>query len=133
MKNITRILILATILSSCSYQPKLLPNDHLLQVGKDQSQKDITECLELAKLYGQDAEKWQEVAKQTAKGSVIGAAAGAVGGAIVHSAGRGVAIGAASGAVAALVNELFKLGEGDPTEQRFTDYCLEKRGYAVVH
>lgn len=119
-------------LSACSTKPKLLPNDHLIKVGKLQSEADVQECLDLADSYASDSKRWQEVAGETAKSAVIGSAAGAVGGAIVHNAGRGVAVGAATAAVATLLYELTSLGESDPTYKRFVEFCLDKKGYDVA-
>ena len=119
-------------LTACSATPKLYPNAHLIAVGKGQSEKDVNECLELADQYTDNSAAYREAAINTAKGTVAGTAAGAVGGAIAHEAGRGTAIGAATGAVGALVIELFKLGETDPSYKSFTEYCLSKKGYEVV-
>ena len=130
MRYLISLLLLS--LSSCSYQPRLLPNDHLVKVGAEQAEKDTDDCSELARTYHQNSDEWKRVAKNTLIGSVAGSAAGAVGGAIAGNAGRGVGIGAASAAVGTLVLELFRLGETDPTEKRFVDYCLEKRGYKVA-
>lgn len=131
MRTLLPIFPLLLALAACSYHPEILPNDHLMSVSKEQSEKDIKECTELADTYDRDSEEWKRVAKTTAVGAVAGTAAGAVGGAIVSNAGRGAGIGAATGAVAAIVTELFRLGESDPSEKRFIDYCLEKRGYRV--
>ena len=119
-------------LIACSSRPKLLPNDVVLKSSKAQVDKDIDECLELADTYADDYDKLKTTVENTAKASVAGAAAGAVGGAIVGNAGRGTAVGAASAAVFALLNELYTLGDKDPTYQRFAEYCLIKRGYEIA-
>lgn len=129
--SILSYFIIAFLLTGCSAKPKLLPNPHLIAVGKGQSEKDIQECIELADAYSDNSAVYKEAAIETTKGAVIGSAAGAVGGAIAGSVGRGTAIGAASGAVAALLNELFTIGEKDPTYRQFAEYCLSKKGYEV--
>ena len=131
MKPLTLSLVIALSLTSCSYNPKVLTNDHLFSVGPEQMRQDKDDCIELAKDFDQNSEEWKRVAKRAGKASVAGSAAGAVGGAIAGNVGRGVGIGAASGAVGAIVMELFRLGETDPSEKRFIDYCLEKKGYKV--
>lgn len=123
------IIFLSILTAGCSTSPKLLPNDHLLKVGKEQSDKDIQDCLTLADTYSSDPTRWKEIAGSTAKAAVIGSAAGAVGGAIVNNAGRGTAIGAATAAVTALLYELSALGDADPSYKSFVEYCLKKRGY----
>ncbi|MCO6430657.1 MAG: hypothetical protein J5J00_07325 [Deltaproteobacteria bacterium] len=126
------LLMFLLSLAACSTRPKLLPNDQLLRTKKEVVDADVNECLELAETYSGDPDKWKEVAGTTAKSAVIGSAAGAVGGAIAGSAGRGTAIGAASAAVAALLHELYSLGEHDPSYRQFAEYCLTKKGYEVA-
>lgn len=133
IKLLSNFFLLALfLLAGCSSKPKLFPNDHLISTGEEQTRKDIDECLQLADTYADNSQAYKDAALNTTKGAVIGSAAGAVGGAIAHQAGRGTAIGAASGAVAALLSELFKLGETSPTYKSFAEYCLQKKGYQVA-
>ena len=119
-------------LAACTVKPKLLPNATLIANGPGKADQDIEYCIDLADTYSGSPGKWQEGLQNTAKASVIGSAAGAVGGAIVHSAGQGTAIGAASAAVASILNELYSIGEPNPTYKRFVEYCLTKMGYEVA-
>ena len=83
----------------------LYPNEHYTTVGDAVAQGDIDACMTWAKEHvkagGADAQKAEEVAKQTGFGAASGAAIGAIGGAVGGGgAGQGVAVGAATGATA---------------------------------
>ena len=119
------------IICACSARPKLLPNDALLNTDRAVVDSDVDYCMELADSYSGNRSKWRSGIGNTAKAATIGTAAGAVGGAIVHSAGKGAAVGAAGAAVASILNELYSIGEPDPTYKRFVEFCLTKKGYQV--
>lgn len=132
---------LALCVAGCSPQsnpfvatsrPQLFPNDHLRSVGAGRADADVNDCLALADQYSEDPAKWQEALKGTAKGAVAGTAVGAVGGAVFSKAGRGAGAGAAVGGMLGLLNELDGLSERSPSYQRFTEYCLQKKGYEIV-
>jgi hypothetical protein len=55
-----------------SERPVLYPNDHLKQVGSDQAQADVDDCMQLATEYGADSTSGGKVAEDTAGGAVIG-------------------------------------------------------------
>src|SRR5262245_21754227 len=86
--------IIGSVVGCAAKRPVLYPNDHLKQVGDEQSKADIAACEETAKQYASSSTKGRDVATDAAKGGVIGAAGGAVGGAIGGNPGEGAGIGA---------------------------------------
>jgi hypothetical protein len=135
MTNLHRVLTTIAIIciTACSTKksPNFYPNDKLREVSVETTKEDTKECMALADDYVKSPEKYKEVAGSTAKAGVIGSAAGAVGGAIVGNAGRGTAVGAASGAVVALLQGLWKIGDRDPSYERFVEHCLQEKGYKI--
>lgn len=113
-------------------KPVLYPNAHLQQVGADQSQRDIDECIELAKAADLESSKAAEAAKSGAIGAGVGGAAGAAGGAIAGSAARGAGAGAAVGAIVGVSRGLFRARDPDPLLVNYVDMCLGERGYRIV-
>jgi len=118
--------------SGCSKKPVLYPNDHLLNVGKEQADTDIRKCMEMAEEYGVKPQQGEKVAKSTAVGAGGGAVAGAVGGAISGNLGTGVAAGAASGAAVGLFYGLFQAAEPSGLYKNFVNRCLSEKGYEPV-
>jgi uncharacterized protein YcfJ len=115
-----------------SERPVLYPNDHLKQVGNDQAQAEIDECMRLATEYGADSSSGGKVAKDTAGGAVIGGAVGAATGAVLGSAGRGLAAGAAGGAAGGLARGALTSDQKDPVFRQFVDRCLREKGYEPI-
>jgi hypothetical protein len=131
----TTSLILAALVTTtgcAAHRPVLYPNEQLSQAGPVGADRDIDECIQLAKSYVSSRGKATGVARDTAIGGGAGAAVGAVGGAIYGSAGRGAAAGAATGATAGLLHGLFNLGTPDPVYQNYVNTCLADRGYRVI-
>ena len=121
------------LFSACAQKrPVLYPNYHLEEVGDEQAQADIDECMRFAAEYGAKSSSGGEVAKRTAGGAAVGGAAGAGIGAVTGSVGRGAAAGAAGGAAAALTRGIIRSGEPDPVFRRFVEKCLREKGYEPV-
>jgi hypothetical protein len=115
-----------------SQRPVLYPNDHLKEVGNEQAQAEIDECMRLAAEYGADSSSGGNVAKNTAGGAVIGGAVGAATGAVLGNVGRGLAAGAAGGAAGGLARGALKSDEKDPVFKQFVDRCLREKGYEPI-
>ena len=115
-----------------SQSPVLYPNAKLQSVGKEQADRDVEACRQLADEYVKNPMA-KDAARGGAVGGVGGAAVGAVGGAVSgHGAGRGAMIGAATGATAGAVYGAAK--DVGPTNvyKGFVNRCLRERGYEVV-
>src|SRR2546430_4267621 len=83
-----------------SQSPVLYPNEKLKQAGREQADREITECRKLADAYVQST-AGKDVAKGAAVGGAAGAAIGAArGGGIGRGGGTGAAGGGATGAAA---------------------------------
>jgi uncharacterized protein YcfJ len=115
-----------------SERPVLYPNDHLKQVGNDQAQTEIDECMTLATESGADSSSGGKVAKGTAGGAVVGAAVGAATGAVLGNVGRGLAAGAAGGAAGGLATGALTSDRKDPVFRQFVDRCLREKGYEPI-
>lgn len=115
-----------------SERPVLYPNAHLKQVGNDQAQAEVDECIRLATEYGADSSSGGKVAKDTAGGAVIGGAVGAATGAVLGNVGRGLAAGAAGGAAGGLARGALSSDRKDPVFRQFVDRCLREKGYEPI-
>jgi len=124
--------ILCSLALGCTMRPALYPNKHLTDVGRQQADADIRDCMELAEEYEVKATQGKEIAKGTAIGAGGGAVAGAVGGAISGNVAGGIATGAASGAAVGLLYELFRAAEPSATYKNFVNKCLREKGYELV-
>lgn len=135
--NIFRLAIYSAIVFCClacaaAKQPILAPNEHLQEMTSDSIQRDIDECMRLAKEAGPEAVRGKQIAGQTAGGAAVGAAAGAVAGAISGGPGLGAAAGAAGGATAGLLRGLFRTNELDAGQRRYVEDCLRQKGYKLI-
>jgi hypothetical protein len=130
----TTILAFSLLASACAHsqRPVLYPNEHLKQVGNDQAQADIDDCMRLATEYGADSSAGGRVAKQTAGGAIIGGAVGAAAGAVLGNVGRGLAAGAAGGAAGGLARGALSSDQKDPVFRQFVDRCLHEKGYEPI-
>ena len=127
------IFLLLLILLGCAQkQPVLYPNSHLKSVGQEAAQADIEECIQLAKDYGTDTDKGNEIVKSSAKGAAVGAAGGAAVGAVTGNFGRGVAAGAAGGAAVGGTRKALDSGDPNPVFKRFVEKCLRDKGYHPI-
>jgi hypothetical protein len=133
-QSLSVFISLGALLAGCAsmQSPILYPNAHLQQVSKQQADKDIEECRELASQYVPNT-VGKDVAKNTGIGAVGGAAIGAVAGAVGGgSAGGGAAIGAATGGTAGALSGVAKQADPSPAYKGFVDRCLRERGYEVA-
>lgn len=135
--NCTIIVLLLVILffgfyGCASKRPVLYPNYHLTMAGQEAAQADIDDCLKLARDYGADTGKGEQIAKDTATGTAVGGATGAAVGAVVGDLGKGAAAGAAGGAAGALTRSVIRSGDPDPIYRRFVERCLRDKGYEPI-
>ena len=129
------LLLPAIVLALCACtakRPVLYPNAHLYAVGEAAAQKDIDQCLKLARDYGADAGRSGRTARTTAGGAAVGGAAGGAAGAVWGRPGRGAAAGAAGGAAAAMTRSLLDSGEPAPVFRNFVEKCLRDKGYEPI-
>ena len=131
-KGALLLILLSVFLQGCAKRPVLYPNDHLTNVGRQQAEMDIRQCMEIAEENGVDPNQNEKIAKSTAMGAGGGAVGGAVGGAISGNFGGGVATGAATGAAAGLFYGLFQAAEPSPAYKTFVNKCLIDKGYEPV-
>ena len=127
------LLGLSILLASCAgpQRPVLYPNEKLNSVGKEGSQKDINDCIQLSVDAGLKTEKGKEVAGETVKEGARGAVIGTVIGAITGNIGEAAAIGAAAGGASGLTRKALDR-EVDPVQRGFVDQCLRDRGYQPI-
>jgi hypothetical protein len=115
-----------------SQKPVLYPNAYLQQVGKEQADRDVEACRELASEHVSGT-AGKDIAKSTAVAGAGGAAVGAVAGAVSgRGVGTGAAIGAATGATAGAVHGAAKQSGPSPVYKNFVDRCLREKGYEVI-
>jgi outer membrane lipoprotein SlyB len=114
---------------AATQRPVLGPSENLPGVTADAVQRDIDECIRMAKEAGRGAVWGKQVARQTAGSAAVGAASGAVAGALYGSAGRGAAAGAAGGAAAGLLSSLLRSNKLDGGQQQYVEDCLRQKGY----
>lgn len=128
MKEIFLTIILLVLCIGCASKPKLYPNSHLKEVGKEASQKDIEQCMDEADKY-LESSKGKKIAKSAGAGAVIGGAMGAVSGIFSGNIARGAlmgsAIGGAGGAAAGALSP-------DEIKRRYVNTCLSEKGYQVL-
>jgi outer membrane lipoprotein SlyB len=139
MKNLSVSVLLAIALltiSACSTgpaKPKFFPNDHYRRVGPASADMDASQCMAMADQYVENPSAWQDAAIGGVGGAAVGAGVGAVGGTIMKGkVGRSTAAGAAIGGMLGVASGLAKMGERNPSYERFVEHCLQQKGYQVV-
>jgi hypothetical protein len=140
MRRPALLLSIAALAVACATpRPVLYPNATLERVGREQSQREIDECLAFAEQdVGADSSAaGKRMAKVTAERTATGAATGAaVDAAMGRSAARGAAGGAAGAATYTVVGAILHprplRGRPDPVFQRYVNRCLHERGYDVI-
>lgn len=131
--RLSGLLVAVCLLAACaSPRPVLYPNSHLENVGAEASQREINECVELAKAADLEKSRAGETAKKTGGGAVVGAAVGAAVGAVTGRPGTGAAAGAAGGGVGGFFRGLFGSRDPDPVYKRYVETCLRERGYEPI-
>jgi len=127
------VCVMVPLVASCSpVRPVLYPNDRVKRAGPEGVERDIAECMQLARESGAQGDRGARVAKDTGTAAAVGGVTGAVVGAISGDALRGGVIGAAGAGTAALTSSIFRSEEPDPVFRRFVEYCLGERGYQVI-
>jgi len=104
----------------------------LQQVGDEQAQADIDECVRFAEQQGAKPNSEERVAKETAEGAAVGGAVGAGVGAVVGGTGRKAAAGAAGGGAGGFTRGVLDSSEPDPVFRRFVEKCLRDKGYEPI-
>lgn len=140
MRRLEWLLPIALLGLACATpRPVLYPNATLERVGREHAQREIDECLALARqdLGGGRRSGGERMVKRTAVRTAAGAATGAaIGAAVGRSAARGAAGGAAGGAASSVVGAILyprrERGGPDPVYRRYVDRCLHERGYDVI-
>jgi hypothetical protein len=96
--------------------------------------RDIDECMRLAREAGADAGKGGEVARSTALGAATGGAATGVYGAVrgYSDVGNRAAAGAAAGAAVGLIQGGVRSSEPSGTFKGYVNRCLRDRGHDVI-
>jgi len=98
------------------------------------AERDIADCIRLAREAGTGAGRGAQVARDTAVGAAVGGAATGVYGAVrgYGDAGERAAAGAAAGASAGLIRGLLRNSEPSPVYKGYVQRCLRERGYDVI-
>jgi hypothetical protein len=134
-------LFLALGLLGCAAGPRpvLYPNPKVARATPEQQQRDVDECMEMAKQYvdnGGATRAGERAATRAGTGATVGAAGGAAAGAALGRAGRGAAAGAAGGGaggfVRGLLHGVFRSRKPSKAYRGFVDHCLKERGYHTV-
>jgi hypothetical protein len=113
-------------------RPQLYPNAHYQQVGPEQAQMDISNCMYRADYGAPQDNRVAEGAVNTLGGAAAGAALGAIGGAIAGDAGTGAAAGAAVGGATGLGKTVYDASKPDESYRGYVEACLRERGYDVI-
>ena len=131
--KIIMIICIITLAGCASKRPVLYPNDKLKQVGNEQAQADIDECMRLATEYGAKEDAGGKIAKDTTASAAVGAAAGAAIAAVLGgNVGRSAAAGAAGSGAATATRGAIDSGDPDAVFRSFVEKCLREKGYEAI-
>jgi hypothetical protein len=126
-------LSLLWVMSCAAKKPVLYPNAHFEQVGQQQAETDIAQCLEMAKSQGVKDTQSGRVVTDSAKSGAVGAASGAAVAAVWGGdVGKSAAAWGAGAAAGTAVARMFDSGGPDPVFQGFVNQCLRDKGYQVA-
>jgi hypothetical protein len=137
-RPLTLMAIVMTItIAACSGSPKrpvLYPNQQLGRVGSAAGQRDIDDCMQLARSSGVNETKDGEVGRKAASGAALGGVSTGVYGAVRGSSdvGNRALAGAAAGAATGAVQGGFQSTEQAPIFMNFVNKCLSDKGYSVI-
>ena len=122
------LMVLAPLLVGCG------ATRPVIYQGAPQAQRDIDECMRLARQQGADGGKGRQVARETAIGAATGAAATGVYGAVrgYSDVGNRTAAGAAAGAAVGLVRGGVRASEPSEVFKGYVNRCLRERGHDVI-
>jgi outer membrane lipoprotein SlyB len=122
-------MVFCCLACAATQRPVLGPSDNLPGRTAEDVQRDIDECIQMAKEAGPGAVWAGQAARQTAGSAALGAASGAVAGAFYGGAARGAAAGAAGGAAVGLLSSLMRSHDLDGGQQQYVEDCLRQKGY----
>jgi hypothetical protein len=127
-----RLAICSAIVFCClacaaAKRPILSPNEDLQDMTTEAVQRDIDECLQLAKEAGPGTTRGKQIATQTIGGAAAAAASGAITGGPI-----GAAAGAVSGVTTSLFQGVFGSSDLDAGKQRYAEDCLRQKGYNPI-
>jgi uncharacterized protein YcfJ len=136
MKKYILISVVLFASACASYRPILDENSHYNQVGEQQAEADIDQCLAAADKY-LDKHKSERMGKEAgrgaATGAIIGGVLGVLGGGTLKSAAIGTGVGAvAGGAVGAGKVAAEDKLTPDQIKQRYVSNCLARKDYQVI-
>jgi len=128
------ILILVIALTSCGVKsPVLYPNETYNQIGKDQADQIVKDCISQAKELGVENEEHnKKVLKNTGIGTVAGAATGAAAGSIRGNAGPAALTGAVVAGVGSFTHGMLSEKEPDKIYKSFVETCIDEKGLKLV-
>lgn len=125
--------LVCALIGCAGPRPVLYPNEQRQRVGEEVAQRDIEECMQLARDADLEGSEGVQAAKRTGVGAATGAAAGAVGGAIGGGgAGTGALVGLGVGGVLGFFSWLFGSRQPEPVYVSYVNLCLQERGYQTV-
>ncbi len=133
-----RLALLSLAFAACAGpRPILYPNTTYEEAGKRGAERDVDECVALAKEFEArpPIQPQEGLGGDVLEDATVGAATGAAVGAVVGNAGRGAGAGAAGGAARSLVRGIFRGTRdrsGETAFHPFVERCLEERGYELV-
>ena len=122
------IAVPAMLFSGCASSPKLYPNRHYNDVGKDKAEADIDDCEKKADEFGASS-RGKKVATGAGTGAVVGAAAGGVLGLFTGHVASGALVGGAVGGAGGAAHGAMS---PDQIKHKFVDRCLKDKGYEVL-
>ncbi|MCB1859079.1 MAG: glycine zipper family protein [Gammaproteobacteria bacterium] len=128
-------LLLLVALVGCAgseKRPVFYPNAYTIAVGKEQSEQDIRQCMELARDWGIAEKRDGEVGQKAATGALLGGVSSGVWGLIRGDAGELALAGALAGGSVGGIKGAVDSREFNPTFKRFVERCLSDRGYDVI-
>lgn len=128
MKRILLCFMFLFFLISCASKPKLYPNTHLKNVGKDQSQADIKVCMSEADEY-LEGEEGKRILKDAGRGAGFGAIVGGAFGLFTGNVGEGAVRGAAVGGVGSGAASAVSPNQ---LKRAYVNRCLGEKGYEVI-
>jgi hypothetical protein len=131
--EIIMIVCIIALAGCASKRPVLYPNDKLKQVGNEQAQADIDECMRLATEYGAKEDAGGKIVKNTTASAAVGAAAGAAIAAVLGGdVGRGAAAGGAGSGAATATRGAIDSRDPHALFQSFVEKCLREKGYETI-
>lgn len=134
MKPLAMLLVLL-LLASCASGPKrpvFYPNAHSKAAGKARTERDVDQCMVLARDAGVRENRDGEVGKKAAAGALIGGIGAGAWGLVRGDAGERALAGALAGGGVGGVKGAVDSTELNPTFRKFVNRCLRDLGYDVI-